>query len=581
MPLTLYRYILRELLKILLLTTAVLVTVMSFGAAIKPMQDGLLGPESLVRFVLFTMPTVLSFALPFAGAFAATLVFTRLVSDNEVLACSASGLSYKRILMPAFLLGLVLTVSMLILSNTVIPGFWRAAKRTVEGDVLGVLVGQLNQNQPYIFRDEGYVLYAQSATQRPPDQNQTVAGLTPEQYIELRGVAFGQFDPHTGEVFNDTTASRAGVLLVRDQLTDRSFVTLRVQDPVFYNAATGELRSDTARFGRIDSDPIYLPNPVEDEAVFFTFQELIQLWNEPDRFDQVRLEKTQLTQAILRQEVRVSMYEALTAGRPGEGFVVLKGGIRGDHYMLSSPGVEQSGAGLLLSAEQGLPIVVDRYSNADLSGDPELRFEASRGIVTVTTSGFTGEPEINLVLRGVFLRDPLLPDADPENEKAEHVFAPMGWDGDLMAESGLNTMSSAELGDLSEQQPYYGSVDVREAKARLAHEMMSLSLKISGQAHTRAASAVACLLLIVLGAVLAIRLKGRMPLVVFFWSFLLALLTLLMIYTGQNMATSLDEDFLTTGGPNWGQMVGLGILWAGNLLTLTIIGREYCRIART
>lgn len=579
MPLTLYRYILRELLKILLLTTAVLVTVMSFGAAIKPMQDGLLGPESLVRFVLFTMPTVLSFALPFAGAFAATLVFTRLVSDNEVLACSASGLSYKRILMPAFLLGLVLTVSMLILSNTVIPGFWRAAKRTVEGDVLGVLVGQLNQNQPYIFRDEGYVLYAQSAVQRPPDRDQTVAGLTPEQYIELRGVAFGQFDPHTGEVFNDTTASRAGVLLVRDQLTDRSFVTLRLQDPVFYNAATGELRSDTARFGRIDSDPIYLPNPVEDEAVFFTFQELVQLWNEPDRFDQVRLEKTQLTQAILRQELRVSLQEALTTGRPGEGFVVLKGGIRGDHYMLSAPSVDWLDPELVLRSAEGLRITVDRYNSAALAGEPELRFEAELGIVTIATSGFTGEPEVMLTLRGVRVLDPILQDS--VNEKPEHVFAPMGWDGDLMAEAGLDTMSSAELGDLSEQQPYYGSVGVREAKARLAHEMMALSLKISGQAHTRAASAVACLLLIVLGAVLAIRLKGRMPLVVFFWSFLLALLTLLMIYTGQNMATSLDEDFLTTGGPNWGQMFGLGILWAGNLLTLAIIGREYCRIART
>lgn len=578
MPWTLYRYILRELLKVMVLTSAVLVTVMSFGAAIKPMQDGLLGPGSLVKFVLFTMPTVLGFALPFAGAFSATLVFTRLVADNEVLACSAGGLSYRKVLTPAFGLGLVLTLTMLVLSNTVIPGFWKSAKRTVEGDVLGVLVGQLNQNQPYVF-DDGLVLYAQYAKQRTPSGDERVGDLIPEQYIELGGVAFGQYDEETGQISNDTTARRASALLVRDRVSDRAYVTLRLQDPIFFNAQTGELRSDHARFGMIDSDPIYLPNPVEDEAVFFTLQELIQLWSEPDRFDRVRDAKGLLAAAILRQQMRLAMREALTAGQPGEGYVVLKGGIRGDHYMLSAPSVEVSGSHLTLSAAEGYPIVVDRYDNPELEGEPELRFQAQRGEVVVKTGAVSGQPEAGLTLWDVRVIDPIL--SDSTNEKPEHLFAPMQWSGELLPGVDLEAMSSAELGQLAKREEYAASEDVRTGRSRLAYHIMRLTLRISAQAHTRAATAVACLLLIVLGGVLAIRMKGRIPLVVFFWSFVLAMLTLLMIYAGQNMAGKLDDDYLATGGINWSQLVGLLVLWGGNLATLVVIGREYCRIART
>lgn len=579
MPWTLYRYILYELLKILILTTAVLVTVMSFGAAIKPMQDGLLGPASLVKFVLFTMPTVLSFALPFAGAFSATLVFTRLVADNEILACSASGLSYRKILTPCLGLGLVLTLSMLVLSNTIIPGFWRAASRTVEGDVLGVLVGQLNQDQPYVFDDEGLVLYAQSAALRDPDDAQRFEGLIPERLIEMRGVAVGQYDKNTGEVFNDTTARQASALLVRDAGSGRAYVTIRMLDPVFYNAQTGELRSDHARSSQIDSDPIYLPNPVEDEAVFFTLQELVELWGRPDRFDRVREAKTQLRAAILRQQMRRSIVEALSQGRPGEGHVTLAGGIRGDHYMLSAPSIELDSHLVRLGTDATGKVIVDRYSNPELTGDPELRFEAELGTIEVATSVFTGEPEAKLTLQNVRVMDPILPES--VNQKETHAFPPMGWVGELLPGAGVEEMSARELGVLAKQAEYKDSGEVREATNWLAYTIMKLTLKISAQAHTRVATAFACLLLIVLGAVLAIRLKGRLPLVVFFWSFLLALLTLLMVYTGQNMATDLDPAYLKSGGVNWPQIIGLSVLWGGNLITLVVIGREYCRIART
>src|SRR4051794_40448386 len=115
MPWTLYRYILRELLRVLALSGTVLVVLVGFAVAIKPLSDGMLGPWSLVKFVAFTIPTVVGFVLPFAAAFSGTMVFSRMAADNEIIACRASGMSYPTMMLPVFALGLVLTLSLFFL----------------------------------------------------------------------------------------------------------------------------------------------------------------------------------------------------------------------------------------------------------------------------------------------------------------------------------------------------------------------------------------------------------------------------------------------------------------------------------
>lgn len=578
MPFTLYRYILKEMLKVLVLTASVMVIVLSFGAAIQPMSEGLLGPASVVKFVLYTMPTVLGFALPFAGAFAATLTFARLASDNEITACRASGMSYRTILLPVLVLGLVLMLTMLLLSNTIVPGFWKAAKRTVEGDVLAVLVARLNQSQPYLFDDAGVVLYSDYAELRPPPANLAVGDeYRIEKFIVLEGVAFGQFDRATGRVMNDTTARSASALMIRDKKSDRAYVTLRLRNPTYYDTATGDLRSDFGTFGEIDSEPIALPNPMEDEAVFFTLQELMALKHDPDQFDRVRLAKQELADAIAREQLKLNIREGLSAGEAGTGFVKLKGGLDNEYFRLSAPVVRQAGGMLILEANDRLPITIDRYDNAALMHDQELRFEATYGELRVQTGTFSGEPEVRLLLKNVRVSDPILD--NPPNEHDEHEFAAMGWPGPVLG-AGVGQMTSLELADEAKRPEFREVEEINAARGMLAYHIMRLTLNINAQVHARGAAAVACLLLLVLGALMALRLKGRTALVVFFWSFLLAVLTLLMIYTGQNLAGDLDPRLLREG-TNWDHLTGLGVMWGGNLLTLFFVARIYLKVSRT
>ena len=56
MPWLLYRYILRELLKVFALTASVLVLIIAFGAAIKPLAgDDLIGPAQTAKYILLAI----------------------------------------------------------------------------------------------------------------------------------------------------------------------------------------------------------------------------------------------------------------------------------------------------------------------------------------------------------------------------------------------------------------------------------------------------------------------------------------------------------------------------------------------
>ena len=118
---TLWRYTCVELLKVMLLTTMVLVVVVAFGATIKPLIQNQIDPLDAGKYAFFASVPMLQFALPFAAGFSATIVMHRMANDNEILAMSVAGIPYRRIFAPAASLGLLLTIIMFLLVNFVIP----------------------------------------------------------------------------------------------------------------------------------------------------------------------------------------------------------------------------------------------------------------------------------------------------------------------------------------------------------------------------------------------------------------------------------------------------------------------------
>ena len=98
---TLFRYILGDLVKVLLLAALALAGVMSFAGLIRPVVEHGLGHAEALRLLLFALPAMMAYGLPVAALFATTFVYGRLAADNEATAVVAAGV-------PASLAGLLL-----------------------------------------------------------------------------------------------------------------------------------------------------------------------------------------------------------------------------------------------------------------------------------------------------------------------------------------------------------------------------------------------------------------------------------------------------------------------------------------
>lgn len=575
---TLYRYILRELLKVLLLSSAVLVTVIAFATAVKPISDGLLGPASLIRFVLYTIPTVLGFALPFAGAFASTLVFIRLANDNEVLACSASGISYGKLLAPVFGLGMALTITLAYLSNFVVPWFYQQVAQTVQGDVVTLLVNRLNNNESFEFREQQIVLYADDAVQLDITPVKTNSGLILQREIALKGVAVGKIGQED-EMRSDATAQEARVQLFVEPSSGVTYARVGLIEPLVFDEATGRLRQNLGQSKRLDVRPIRLPNPIDDNPKFLSWFDLQELTEQPGRFDEIREEMGRVADALAEAKLMSLLTEALTgADSASRGEVWLDGPLPGERYRITAPRINETGGRLALRARSNQPVVVEKVIRERGVDTTVRQFMARVGILQVEAGPLAGEPGIRLQLREVRIIDP--GSDGPGNESPLQDLDTMIWPGELFgdADAADDPSVTANIQEFTVPQliaeadkPYANTVTVQNRLQDLQKRLGSLHFDIIALRHERIASAVASMLLLVIGAVLSIRLKGNAPLAVFFWSFLLAILTVLIINSGQNIAGSTSYD---SPAP------GLLLLWAGNVMLAGVIGWQYCVIAK-
>jgi len=558
MPWTLYRYILRDLLRVLVLATAVLVVLISFAVAIKPLADGLLGPWSLLKFVGYTIPRMLGFVLPFAGAFASTIVFMRLTTDNEVTAAAASGVSYGRMLLPVLGLGLALTMGLFALSHMVVPKFYRYASQTVQQDMVTALVNQLNRNRPFALDSQRAVIYADEARQQPPPRLPE-ASIQPSKLVELEGVAAARMD-RQGRIETEATAQQASILLFRGE--EQSWITMRLRNALFYNP-----QEDSFGQGFMEKSDLrwQIPRPFEDDPKYLSYRELERLRREPRRYDDVNQQMQALVRVLARVRLRQRIVKRLEAAEP----VVLTGPREGETYVIDAPTFRQVDGELRLAGQGDRPVTV-RYRR---DGKPYRRYEAEAGRLTLEQDPLRELPQVALTLDRLAVHD-----ADEASEPAEKPtmeLPRMAWPGAIFSGRDIRlsqpqTLRAGELLRLAGEGAYADVSEVKQGGRLLRDQLLALAHEVQAVKHERAASAVACVLLLVLGAVLSMQLRGQMPLVVYLWSFLLAIMTLIVINSGEQMAES--THYAVAGS--------LIVLWSGNLALAIITGVMYCRLAR-
>ncbi len=570
MPWTLYRYILKDIVKLLVLSTSVLVSVISFAAAIKPLSDGLLDIGGLIKFVAATAPTMLVYALPFSAAFAVTLTFSRLTTDNEITACSAGGLSYGAILLPVAGLGAVLMVLLFIMSNWVLPRFNREALTMVQKDIMRVLVYKLRKREEVVLGD--YKIYADQADEGPPgrivDESGNEAGLQPDQLIMLRGVAVGRIDPKTNATRSDHTAEEADILVFRD--SGRTWVQFRLKNALYHDESTGNPFVDSTDVGAQSADMlpnIEMPSKALDRPKALTWGELRELLVDPERQPRLLEQKAKLVEAVANEELLVRLktgleHSAATYGSPEPLGVRLRGAREDQHFVVSAAGAGRDAKGVFVAANSSRPTRIDLYEKGDLIRRYEARGEVRFETATIAAGS---EPRLAPHLKNLSIIDPRHPDRT--TERSEITLSRLWWPQPIIA--SLVSRPSGELATRAAAD-YPSSADIQRGAYMVTSQISRQYNRVISEIHERVATAFGCMLTSLLGAIMSLRLRGRLPLVVYFWTFLIVLATTLVLQTGSRLATDASYTLAT----------GLIILWLSIIALAGILGYFYAKVTR-
>jgi lipopolysaccharide export system permease protein len=586
MPRTLYAYILKDLIKQLVTITAVMVVVLSFAVAIEPISEGLLGPASLVKVVLFSLPGMLPFALPFASALAGTLVFSRIASDNEITAALACGIGYHSLMAPVVALGTVLTISVFVLSNWVVPVFWQEVEQELGEDIVQMMVKQI-QNGKTIQLGSNLLVYADRAGMEPVEASSTDRGPIPYSRLILEGVAVGEMQAPEGaprgtprQLQDAHTARRAVIELYRDDDLGRVHATMLLRDVSVRDRASKRFvfASEQA------INPIEIPTPIQQDPQFMSWPDLKRLLAEPKRSAKVRAAHRKLAEAVAAQKLmdRVladaqrtskgvtqasSIDEArqgVAGGRkgiaPAQGsnvIVLTRAG--GVSFRLDVPKWQRGERALVMLGDgrTKIKVLVER------NGRVTQELLAERGTLTPTHKNTDAEPRLNLRLEDVTITVTSLRDTQArKNERVEPMlqYEPAGRLTPL--ESGID-----QLLIRSESMP---STVLNAPRDALRAEVSGLQHHITSLLHARGAVAVSCVLVLALGALMVILLRRQVPLVVFFWCFLPTILAFLSIHEGSNM---LEHRNISAAA-------GLAMLWSGNGLLAALVLGTFVRLNR-
>jgi lipopolysaccharide export LptBFGC system permease protein LptF len=555
MPRILLRHILADLLRLNILTTSVLVAVIAFGAAIRPIMQNLLGAEDLLEFVLLASVPMLQFAIPFGAAFAGTLVYARLAADNEITAMSAAGLSYRKVLLPAIALGVILLVAMVALLDLGVPRLGNAMRGFLKRDPTRLFVAAVAKGEALQIGETQ--LYADDVRVEPfplgPDG--------PSARLTLAGIAAVELG-RDGRTTTEFTAEFATVDVY--QREEGSFLKL-----LFQNATAFRDGDDALVYvPQAEPEVIELGSGVKATPKDMDLRELLALWGDIDGYHAVRDARVAVEESLDVVARWRCIERALGPDGPGSLRFADAGGRR--IYEIRNATLEgtrlvpRSGGSLeLIELERGVATRRATVSEASIAAETRrreggLRFEIlSRADTVADLRGLGGGGRWPPRIVG------LLPEGCvPPNRSADPAATVIEEARRVAAESGGRAEESAAL-------PIERAARAAgKAATQLETRVRKTRGDIVARIVQRANQALCAPLMLVLGAVLAIRLRGANPLQVYLLAFIPSIIDILLISGGeQRLKSELSA-------------VGIVVATSGNVLLLAMILHSYRRIAR-
>lgn len=527
-----------ELLKGVVLATGTIVLVVAFGATIKPVADGSIGASDAVKFMGIAVVPMLQYALPFGACMAATLGYHRFASENESVAASAGGISYGTLIAPAIIGGALIGALLLGLTGHVAPRFTRVLESIVTKDAARTLIRQIERGESVTLG--GVILHADEAFRIGPEP-----GTGALDYFILKGVVAAAVDEQTGNITADVASQRADVWLYpfEQDGEDVVAVIMRVTGGVAKQEGEALLRLEHTEFG-----PWVIPGAFGDSLDFKTDRELRAVLADPESYAPVTRRRAQaaavLAQARARSEIidTVRSQGQLTLTDPEGGRLALsEARLAPTRELRLIPEAGSETVGLTWRRADGT-LRQQSSDSVDLgvsvkAGDPVSR-------VSVELHNTSGDHISEGSRESLTLGESFTLPADPAHETF-----------------GLSAADLLTVTDASEDPA------VRDAGGALRRYIVDVEREATANRHQRAALSLAGFIMTPLGATMALRLREKIPLHVYLWSFFPALTCVLVAAGG----ASYTED---------NGAAGLYILWAGCAFFALFAVIEFIRLRR-
>ena len=560
MVFTLHRYIFREAFKVFVLAAVALTLILSLGSILRPIQEYGVGPQHVLYLMGYFLPITLTFILPMAALFAASLVYGRFASDNELDACRASGISLVTLVHPGLVLAIIVAIANLILSFHVMPVFIQRAEESLKADAKNIIFRNIQRSGYYKLPDGRYLVYADNADL----QNDTLSGVV---VTELKGVeikrivtaenAKVQFNPH--ERFNEV------------KITAHKTYQM---DPDG-DTASAEWLPITAEFGSL----------LGDDIKFKKIDEMKSIQAEPIRFYPIE----KMARSVYAQFITELLAEDITSKIEQPPSAQEK---NAPAFAADSPSQKEQNenpANEKATVPIGTPEDGDRFYKLH-SGQKLVEFSAgqctlkdekkvllSDNVVVIEYNAGSKVPLQELVATKVLLHiegDELAPTLtmeiyNPTWRRADGaeglsrlqiirgLIIPQHVIDKIETEDVLKAISPASISSALQKKP---SPVLRELQNKLQRKIRRTFVEIKAEIHSRLVFGIGCVLLIMIGIGLGIIKKGGHLLSAFGVSSVPAAVLIVCIMMGKNITKNPGAQAVSGIILMWGSLVLLSAL---------------------
>lgn len=558
---TLFWYVLKDLIRIFLLTSGALAGIMSFGGLLRPLTEHGLDLGQVGKMLSYFMPAMTTYSLPIAALFATTMVYGRLAADNEVTACRSVGISHLSLAAPALVLGLLVALLSLLLLCFIVPAFMLRAEKVVFTNVAQIVANAIERNHQIKLSDssrEAVTIFAQGARVLEPDPKRPE-----EQAVALDSPMVVTYESQTPA---EKAASAPRV--PRDFMMVNQAIAYISQNPETDELTFTAVLNQGVKFSRkvegsvsaaIDHTIFTAQQPslVRENSKFMNVLRLKELLAQPQKSNRVRTvlagfvaqEQVQMYLRTLADSLARETDEAWLASESNT-WIIQRG----------TAAMQLKGQSLIIGAPQGAtgrPVKVrEQRNNREFA-----TLEANQLKISVAPDNTNRLLYITLEFYD------MTSSVGPPRTQYQQSFA---------------TSMPTEIAVLPAQRTPQDYTRARgqltSLQKDLKRSLIVIGNTVTSELHARVSFALSCLILVMVGCALGMMFKSGNFLTAFAVSVVPALISIALIITGQHTCENVPRD-VTTNFKNTLDL-GLGLIWSGNVAVAVLAGALLTRLQR-